>query len=389
MNDKELAPINVEIVPAEELDGIKVIAKADGGEGACVGIGERADAFLGLASDVIGAAEGKSLYKIEVPEGYSLKDLVASKKDPEAVRALVRDSKGHLSGDVSLKTTGVSPTQIAGVGLAAAAMVVGQAYMTEISDSLQRIDAKMDTVVSMIAGEQRAKVKNALDIAKAYANLYDDYLQKPPEARQAARNEIEGRYNDIGQVIDWVTEQLSDVEGRVKDAASREKDLKPLLEELRSYEDQFGMCLQALSALAMTRMYYDGGMDDRSALVEQQRIIDKSQGFLEKRQTVAALMEMKIGALKGAPVSLPRGPEKNPLKRLASQTPRAAAKEQLLEAKVEMRSKLRSAESKVRSEADDCRGEIARIAATTHSARTMLTDGTSCWFIDDQEENEG
>lgn len=60
-----------------------------------------------------------------------------------------------------------------------------------------------------------------------------------------------------------------------------------------------GGCLQALSALAMTRMYYDGSMDDRSALIEEQRILDKSQGFLKKRQVLAALMEMKIGGMKG------------------------------------------------------------------------------------------
>ena len=110
-----------------------------------------------------------------------------------------------------------------------------------------------------------------------------------------------------------------------------------------------GGCLQALSALAMTRMYYDGSMDDRSALIEEQRILDKSQGFLKKRQVLAALMEMKIGGMKGAPIALPRGAQGNALKRLVSQTPRAAAKEQLLEAKVEMRASLRSGESKLRS----------------------------------------
>lgn len=93
-------------------------------------------------------------------------------------------------------------------------MVVGQAYMTEISDSLQCIDAKLESIASMIAGDQRAKVKNALDIARTYAALHDDYLQKPAEARQAARNEIEGRYNDVGQVIDWITEQLAGIEDK-------------------------------------------------------------------------------------------------------------------------------------------------------------------------------
>ena len=75
-----------------------------------------------------------------------------------------------------------------------------------------------------------------------------------------------------------------------------------------------GGCLQALSALAMTRMYYDGSMDDRSALIEEQRILDKSQGFLKKRQVLAALMEMKIGGMKGTPIALPRGAQGNALK---------------------------------------------------------------------------
>lgn len=120
-------------------------------------------------------------------------------------------------------------------------MVVSQAYMTEISDSLQCIDAKLESIASMIAGDQRAKVKNALDIARTYAALHDDYLQKPAEARQAARNEIEGRYNDVGQVIDWITEQLAGIEDKARDAAEREKDLEPLLKEVQSYEAQLGV----------------------------------------------------------------------------------------------------------------------------------------------------
>ena len=97
-------------------------------------------------------------------------------------------------------------------------------------------------------------------------------------------------------------------------------------------------------------------------------------------------MEMKIGGMKGAPIALPRGTQENALKRLVSQTPRAAAKEQLLKAKVEMRASLRSGESKLRSEADDRKDEIQRIAAASRSARTLLTDGTDCWLIDNQTD---
>ena len=309
------------------------------------------------------------------------------KKNPETVRALVKDSKGHLNGDVSLKAAGISPAQIASVSLAAAAMVVGQAYMTEINDKLQSIDTKLDTLVAMIAGEQKAKIKNALDIARAYSTLYDEYQAKPLEASQAARNGIEGKYNDIGQVIDWITEQLSDVQKRAMEAKAKEKDLAPLLDELHSYEEQFSMCLQALSALAMTRMYYDGTMDERSAAIEQQRIRDKSREFAARRRTLAGIMEMKIGDLRNQPISLPQGTERNPAKRLISQSPRAAAKEQLLQTKTRMQANLRMAQSKIMDDASACQESIQHIVLASQSARTLLTDGTNCWLIDSNAYN--
>ncbi len=126
-----------------------------------------------------------------------------------------------------------------------------------------------------------------------------------------------------------------------------------------------GGCLQALSALAMTRMYYDGSMDDRSALIEEQRILDKSLGLSEKEAGPrSAHGDEDRGHERDAHRASSRSPGKRP-KRLVSQTPRAAAKEQLLEAKVEMRASLRSGESKLRSEAEDRKGKIQRIAAVS------------------------
>ena len=89
--------------------------------------------------------------------------------------------------------------------------------MAEISDSLHSIDEKLNKVVSMIADEQKAKLMNALDIAKTYSRLYDDYRQKP-DALRAARNEIERCYNDVGAVVDWATLQLGALEGKARDA---------------------------------------------------------------------------------------------------------------------------------------------------------------------------
>ena len=386
MKDNELAPVTVEIVRPEDLDRISVLGKIDKDNSGGVSLTGKVDAVLGIASNVLDAVEGANLYKVEVPDGYTLQDLIKSSKDDGSLRALVKDANGKLNGDVSLRLNGISPAQVASVGLSAAAMVVGQAYMTEISDTLHSIDSKLDSVMAMIAGEQKAKVKNAIDIAKTYMQLFEDYQGKPSEALQAARIEIESRYNDIGEVIDWITEQLADIERRAKEIKPAEKDISTLLDELDSYKEQFELCLQALSALALTRMYYDGCFDQHSALVEQQRIALKSQHFLDRYQRISGIIELQIGAIKGAPVALPQGSrEKNFFKRLTSQTPRAAAKEQLLVSKTRMQAKLRGSNSELKEHLGDYVAGINRVSSLGQATRTMLTDGTDFWIIEDKK----
>lgn len=386
MKDNELAPVTVEIVRPEDLDRISVLGKIDKDNSGGVSLTGKVDAVLGIASNVLDAVEGANLYKVEVPDGYTLQDLIKSSKDDGSLRALVKDANGKLNGDVSLRLNGISPAQVASVGLSAAAMVVGQAYMTEISDTLHSIDSKLDSVMVMIAGEQKAKVKNAIDIAKTYMQLFEDYQGKPSEALQAARIEIESRYNDIGEVIDWITEQLADIERRAKEIKPAEKDISTLLDELDSYKEKFELCLQALSALALTRMYYDGCVDQHSALVEQQRIALKSQHFLYRYQRISGIIELQIGAIKGAPVALPQGSrEKNIFKRLTSQTPRAAAKEQLLVSKTRMQAKLRGSNSELKERLGDYLAGINRVSSLGQATRTMLTDGTDFWIIEDKK----
>lgn len=386
MKDNELAPVTVEIVRPEDLDRISVLGKIDKDNSGGVSLTGKVDAVLGIASNVLDAVEGANLYKVEVPDGYTLQDLIKSSKDDGSLRALVKDANGKLNGDVSLRLNGISPAQVASVGLSAAAMVVGQAYMTEISDTLHSIDSKLDSVMVMIAGEQKAKVKNAIDIAKTYMQLFEDYQGKPSEALQAARIEIESRYNDIGEVIDWITEQLADIERRAKEIKPAEKDISTLLDELDSYKEKFELCLQALSALALTRMYYDGCVDQHSALVEQQRIALKSQHFLYRYQRISGIIELQIGAIKGAPVALPQGSrEKNIFKRLTSQTPRAAAKEQLLVSKTRMQAKLRGSNSELKERLGDYVAGINRVSSLGQATRTMLSDGTDFWIIEDKK----
>lgn len=385
MSENELSPIVIEPIGVDDVKSLSVASKVDAVGG--INAIERADPLLGVASDVLEAAENSKLFRVEVPSGYSLNDLVVSRNGDGSVRALVRDPKGRLNGNVSLKPNGLNPAQLASVGLAAAAMIVGQAYMTEISDSLERIDRKLDTVIAMMVDDKKAAIANARDIARRYMENYADYRQKPPMALQAMRNEMESRYNDVGHVVEWLTERLSSVEGKARAAKPKEEDLALLIKELRIYEEQFSLCLHALSALAMTRMYYDGTMDEINALSERRAILDKTRGFMKARRSLAGVLEIKIGSLKGIPISIPKGSDRNIFRRISSQTPRAAAKERLLKTKVAMQSDLRRAKSKIQEDVVACQYGIARIAAAAEASRTILTDGSNCWLIGDGTED--
>lgn len=384
MSENELIPVDIEPVEVNDVKSLSVISKVSS-DGSVNPI-ERADSLIGLASDILEAAESSKLFKVEVPDGFNLNDLIASKKGDGTLRALVRDQKG-LNGDVSLRPNALNPAQLASVGLSAAAMVVGQAYMTEINDKLEKIDEKLDTVVAMMLDGKKAVVTNARDIAKRYVENYDEYQKKPPMALQAIRNEIESRYNDVGRVVDWLADRIPLIEEKARTAKPKEKDLTPLINEIHAYEEQFSLCLNTLSALAMTRMYYDGTMDEKSALSERKIILEKSQTFMKARQSLAGVLEIKIGSLKGIPISIPHGTDKNVFGKISSQTPRAAAKEQLLETKIAMQSDLRGAKSKIENDARACQDGIAKIAAAAKSSRTILTDGSNCWLIGDNAEN--
>lgn len=384
----EPTAVDVELVSVEDLESMNVIAKV-GDKTSEINFLAKADSALQIISDVLETIPEKGLFKVEVPEGFTLQDLAPVKGEEGTFRGIVRNSEKKIAGQAKLTEAGrINPTQIAGVSLAAAAMVVGQAYMTEISDSLHDINEELDRIASMIADEQRAKLMNALDIAKTYSKLYDDYRQKP-DAMRAARNEIERCYNDVGAVIDWITLQLSPLDERARKAKASKKELQPLIEEFHSYEEQFSMSLKALSALAMTRMYYDGSTDERSSLIEQKRIMEKAQGFLKRRASVAGVLEIRIGSMKGAPVALPRGVDKNPLRNLTSMTPRAATKQNLLDAKIEMQSNLRASQSKSKNEVQACADGIKQIAAISRASRTILTDGNNCWLVENADRMQG
>ena len=94
--EKALVTVSVEEVLPEQLEGINVIAKVDGDSNG-IGFLAKADSVLQAGSNVLEMIPQKGLFKVEVPEGFTLQDLVQVKGDKGAFRGLVKGSNGKMN----------------------------------------------------------------------------------------------------------------------------------------------------------------------------------------------------------------------------------------------------------------------------------------------------
>lgn len=69
--EKALATVSVKEVLPEQLEGINVIAKIDG-DSSGIAFLAKADSVLQAGSNVLEMIPQKGLFKVEVPEGFTL-----------------------------------------------------------------------------------------------------------------------------------------------------------------------------------------------------------------------------------------------------------------------------------------------------------------------------
>ncbi len=345
-------------------------------------LGERS---LDVGIDALDAIDhSRHLYRIELPKGVNENSLVKAKDGSGAVRGVYRDVNGNLNGDVKLLAQKCSPTQLASLGLAAAAMVVGQAYMTEISDSLDEINEKLDTVLCILEAEQKARLVNALDAASRYVRRYDSYISDE-HSLMSAHIELERLYNDVTEVMNLVTKNLKNFEERCVQTKAKGKTLESLIRDFHSYEELFNLALKALAALSMTRMYYDGCITKEKMNVELEDMQIYINRFNIQRNRIAIMMESKIAQCKtfplGSPVSFEQEgrfiDNESQRKRLKLKTPIAAGKDNNTEMRASLRLALHSYENALSTSLREYESNLTNLIEQKNEPTAVITDGSS------------
>lgn len=161
---------------------------------------------------------------------------------------------------------------VANLALQGAAVVVGQAYMAEISSQLEGIQQGIDSILAEMERERRAKLLSNFEMLKRYASMPSEVLEVP-EKKQAVFDKIEDIISDANSA--WIF-QLETIRDRQKQIAKSKRLNKQELEneigEVADMESKAAAAFQLRAAAEQVAMMYESDHSAQRLAAEQERM---------------------------------------------------------------------------------------------------------------------
>ena len=170
------------------------------------------DALIPLAGNVADAAAQYDHAIVKFPEGIGWNDLL-NRKTPgwEQFKQCGGFGKnGKFNPQAAIRQVKVSPAAVANIALQAAAVAVGQAYMTEISERLNSIEEGVSKIQREMKRERDSKIEASFLMLKDYIEHYAEYSELP-EKNQAVQNALEGIKRDALAAWSFQIQSLNDL----------------------------------------------------------------------------------------------------------------------------------------------------------------------------------
>ena len=396
----EIAPADaasIEVVSDAPLD-LSLYERVDFDAG-FPGDGTFLDRLVPLAGAAGDAAAQRGYAIVKFPPGVGWQDL-ANRKTPGW-----EDMKHVMTpkGAAAIKQAKLPPAAVANIALQGAAIIVGQAYMTEINQQLESIEAGIASIQQEMKMEREAKLGASFDMLREYAELYAEISQNP-EKRQAVLVSIEGIRKDVREAWGFQLRAMAAMNKRLSTGKRmKDDDLRSCIREFRVREGDAAAAFQMLVAAEQVSMQYDGDFSAGRIERERELIEERVAEYDAARALVQASLSSRIAKVRGGLVAVPapeddgRAPS-NPLLGVAYAvgrnvprfTPPAMRREagrRLAEKKRRYRESS-SAASPVAPIADARMGDLERMDFMYNRADAMMIDGGTIRFLKSIEGDE-
>lgn len=276
-NNQSLVAVNNEALVQVGYDIEELIAEPINGENSLAipsgydGFKARLDTLIPMIGDVAAAVPGKDAAIVRFPkvDGKQLgwNDLI-NRKTPgwEEWKQLGGFGKdGKFNPQAAIQKAGLknNPAAVANLALQGAAIVVGQAYMTEINNKLEVIETGIATIERMLERDKEAQIEGNFRALKRYAaNLEDNSLD--PQKRQAVIGSLENIRTETLQLWSYQIKSMNEFKKELaKPGRLDAKKAEEAVGKLHKLEEASAATYQLMMLVEQTSMQYDNDFSER------------------------------------------------------------------------------------------------------------------------------
>lgn len=381
--DAELNPALYEHVTIE--------AKGIGGEA-------YADAVIPLAANALNAVEQWDHAIVRFPEGTGWNDLL-NRKTPgwEEWKQLGILKDGKFKPQAAIKQAKLQPAAAANLALQGAAIVVGQAYMNEISGQLEGIQAGISSLQEEMRLERDSDLEASFELLREYLVNYAQ-ISDNPEKKQAVHAQIEAIRKDALAAWNFQLKSMRSFDKRLAAPKKMKNDeVDRSINEFRAKENDALTAYMFLAAAERASMQYDNDFSEGRIAAERERLQQCLEDYEGTRINIQLTLAKRIGKYSGSLLAIADAAEdgyekQNPAFDLAhaakQNVPRVwipAMREKAskdLEQKKARLSRAAMSDNRVLPAADNAVSELAKLNFMYNQADSIVVDQQGVHFID-------
>lgn len=266
------------------------------------------DALIPLAGNIAEAAAQYDHAIVKFPEGIGWNDLL-NRKTPgwEQFKQCGGFGKnGKFNPQAAIRQVKVSPAAVANIVLQAAAVAVGQAYMTEISNRLNGLEESVSRIQREMKRERDSKIEASFLMLKDYIEHYAEYSEMP-EKNQAVQNALEGIKRDALAAWRFQIQSLNDLGSQVrKDGKLDSADARNFLSVLESCDGSAAAIYTVLLMENQAELQYGGTFGPDKLRDSEHQALAYFEEYNRARSSIQEALRRKIGTLKGKPFVAPK-----------------------------------------------------------------------------------
>lgn len=265
-----------------------------------------ADALIPLGANAAQGVSEAGMAMIRFPEGVGWADLCARKAPEWDGYKLLSSfgSDGKFNEMAGIKRAGLQPAAVANLALQGAAVAVGMAYMNQINEKLDGLQAGIEAIQRDMQRERDAELKATYDTLDRLTLKCEEYSASP-EKRQVALQIIEDAQREATKAWNYELECMKDFSAEVqaKKRLSAEK-IAEEAEKLSAIEMRAAVAFQLFVMAQQIGMRFEGDYTRQRIETDRQIASRMADGFSSVRRDARLNLSEKISKVGGKPLAI-------------------------------------------------------------------------------------